>query len=355
MNRWLKWLLLPVGLLHWFFIQARRKMYDWRWLPVKSLPKWVISVGNLQLGGTGKSVLALQINNFLVLRGYRPALLTRGYRRTSKSIYILDASRKSEIGVAEIGDEPALFLNRITGGILGVGKNRYAVGMEILQRHEVDVFVMDDGMQHRRLWRDLEICLIDAASWPDHPLLVPFSSLREVKSGLHRADIILLTKNRMNLKKAAHLRKEILKKLDRPIWMADFETENFVSVPDAKLFPPDGLSGKRVGAFCGVGNPDYFFAMVAENAGELVWRRHYPDHHNFTFDEIENLLSAAKRDHLDYLICTEKDAVKLRDPLSEAESTPLPILALRVRFAIENPAEFWRTVDRLCRVRKTRP
>ena len=69
MNRWLKWLLLPVGLLHWFFIQARRKMYDWRWLPVKSLPKWVISVGNLQLGGTGKSVLALQINNFLVRRG----------------------------------------------------------------------------------------------------------------------------------------------------------------------------------------------------------------------------------------------------------------------------------------------
>ena len=158
-------LVVPLSLFYFLAVQIRNLLYAREWLPVKSLPSAVISIGNLTVGGTGKTPTTLWLGRELAQRGYRVAILSRGYKRNEQEPKVLEPSSDARLSlgvgddVSEAGDEP-LMMAKVFGQRVGVGKNRYEVGTQLLRQTQVDVFLLDDGFQHRKLKRDLDLLLL---------------------------------------------------------------------------------------------------------------------------------------------------------------------------------------------------
>ena len=160
--KYLLWLFLPFGIIHLLIVIVRNKLYDWHIPKTVRLPKPVISIGNIQMGGTGKTPLAITLLTNLQNMGVSVGVLTRGYKRKSTSNMVIRRIEGEDSGglSESTGDEPAVILKRMISGVLGIGRDRWQVGEKILEGTSVDLFLLDDGLQHRRLHRDLDICLI---------------------------------------------------------------------------------------------------------------------------------------------------------------------------------------------------
>src|SRR4051794_33576684 len=164
--------LLPASCLYLFFITVRNALYSLGWLPVHALPRPVISVGNLTVGGTGKTPSCLWLAGELAQRGFKVAILSRGYRRKQSAPVLLNVeqaiedSRAASGDVDAAGDEPFM-MARLYGHVVGVGKNRYHTAQALLAKQKIDVFLLDDGYQHRKLRRELDLLLLGthSAGW----------------------------------------------------------------------------------------------------------------------------------------------------------------------------------------------
>jgi len=292
--RLLRAILWPFGQIYGTAMAMRAFAYQRQWLASFSVPVPVISIGNLASGGTGKTPFAAFLCRRLIELGRRPAVLVRGY-----------GARR---GV--ISDE-ALWLAKHAGGaIVQVDADRVRGAKSALQAG-VDVIVLDDGFQHLRLKRDLDVVLVDTTSpWPgDCPL--PGGLLREFPHALRRAHIVCLTRcDQAGAEKAAKIEAEvrawapqatILRASHIPARLADFS---------GAIYDLQTLNGCRVIAFCGIGNPCAFIATLRALKAEVVVERFYPDHHAYALPEVCAVEdTAAKMSAL--IACTEKDATKL--------------------------------------------
>jgi 3-deoxy-D-manno-octulosonic-acid transferase len=278
---------LPGAGLTWPLAGLWRVGATWKATP-RRLPAAVISVGNLSMGGTGKTPVTLALAEAFRARGKRVGILTRGYgRRERGNRIVLPGERAS---VDETGDEAQLYL---AGGqyALGVGADRYAVGRELLDRFDANVLLLDDGFQHRRLHRDFDLVLVDAA-WPFPGLDVPpVGLLREPLEALGRADAILLTRTERG-RGYARLRRLL------PEGTAVFEAEEELTL-SREVDPEDAL------AFCGLGNPGSFRLSLERLGLGTLPLRSFSDHHAYTRAEQEALRLEAH-----WLVTTAKDAAK---------------------------------------------
>lgn len=343
--KYLIWLFLPLGIIHLLIVILRNKLYDWHILKVELLRKPVISVGNLQMGGTSKTPLAINLLTHLQKEGAKVAVLTRGYKRKSAgNVIIKPAEQKNGDLTESLGDEPAIISKRITTGVLGVGGNRIGVGEEILKEHSIDIFLLDDGFQHRRLHRDLDICLIDVSRWHGHPLLFPFSYLRDVKGSLKRCHAVVMTKSDAAPDKAEALQSWINDRYRIPVFKGALEPQTLVNVRDDTEISLSGMIGQKIAAFCGIANPDYFFAMLRQIGMELTLEKKYPDHHNYTLDDLRLLDATINENAAGLAITTEKDAVKLAAILDEDTFKGVGFYFLKVEFVIEQREEFFELI-----------
>lgn len=331
---YLKWLLLPLGILHLGIVWLRNRLYDAGIFKTRRLPRPVISVGNIQMGGSGKTPLALELLEWLQGEGLRVGVLSRGYKRGSRENRILLPGGESGLA-AQIGDEPALIFKKLRAGALGVGADRYEVGRELLRRQEVEVFLLDDGFQHRRLHRELDICLIDVSRWAEHPFLFPFSYLRDAKVSLRRAGAILLTKFEKCPEKAETLKSRLKKAYPVPVLKTGLIFHTLTRLGDGEPLDPGEIKSQPVAAVCGIANPEHFFALLEREGFRIAYRKAFPDHHDYTLQEMIGIEKAAAQAGARGVLATEKDAVKLRAHLPKMPelNEKVWVFGVRVRVA----------------------
>ncbi len=290
-----------------------RNFYYGRW----ALPVWlevpVISVGNLTVGGTGKTPMTVWLCERLLERGRKPAVLSRGY--------------KSEQGMA---DELLMLSRKVPKAVAIANPDRTASGRLAIQEYAAKAAVLDDGFQHRRVGRDLDIVLVDATRPFGFGHLLPRGLLREPLRGLRRAEAVVLTRvDQVSDEAVADIERRIRGIApDLPIVKAVHRPAGFYDLSGARAEP---ARGSRLGAFCGIARPDAFLRTLQNlgyrPAGPFV----FADHHAYTARDGRALVEWARRESLEALVTTEKDAVKLADGGFE---WPVPVLVLRVEMAL---------------------
>ncbi len=307
---------IPYGIA----VRVRNFAYDRGWLRTHRVPAPVVSVGNLTVGGTGKTPFVEHVAGFYRQRDVRVAVLSRGYGA--------EAGPNDEALVLEenLPDVPHL-----------QSKDRVALAQAAIEELESELLVLDDGFQHRRLFRDLDLVLIDVTQPWGHGRLLPRGLLREPKSGLRRAHLVALTRcDQVAEADKARLRQEIqrlapgvpvIETTHRPVGLLN---------ADGKTAPLDMLRGKPIAGFCGVGNPESFRRTLADCGADVRDFRTYPDHHAYSREDVDDLSAWARRPPADcHVVVTQKDLVKLR--ISRLGDRPL--WSLRVRLHVEAGAD----------------
>jgi tetraacyldisaccharide 4'-kinase len=321
--------LWPASLIWQAIVRTRAAAYRKGFFRSKRLPGTVISVGNLTVGGTGKTPLVLWLAQRLHAEGKRAAVLTRGYRGIPAGA-----------GGVPQSDEVAIYRTRLQHlAELGVGANRFASG-KILSRHGVEWFVLDDGFQHMQLARDVDIVLLDATDPFAEGWMIPAGLLREPRSALARADIIIVTRS----PKTPAI-ETIVQRITRvPIFHAVTELSDVVKIPTHPSQPAEALSdwrAKKAFAFCGIGNPQAFFDDLSRWGGSVSGHSDFPDHHTYTQRDIEKIESRARDAGAEILLCTEKDIFNLRN----IQLPGLPVYFARISMEIGEPDKLWRAIS----------
>jgi len=291
--------------------QFRLQVYRRRWAAVRRLPCRVISVGNLTLGGTGKTPIVELVARLLRREGVRVCVLSRGYGgRSQSAITVVSDGKRCLVPPEVAGDEPVLLAEHLVGLPVVVGKDRYAAGMLAIERFGVDVIVLDDGFQHVKLARDLNILLLDAVRPFGNGCVFPRGDLRERPTGIARANAIVLT----HWDAEAAMSFTALKLLQPalPLFCSQHEPVDLRALADGHILPLASLKGQRILAFCGIGTPDHFRQTLQRLEAEIVAFAAFPDHHPYTRLELDQLVLRANQHGTEILVTTEKDGVRLR-------------------------------------------
>jgi tetraacyldisaccharide 4'-kinase len=296
------------------------------------LPKPVISIGGLAMGGTGKTPLVLWLARELHERGVHVGMLTRGYRRRDSAGMVIVPAGESK--PAEITGDEAALLARSGLGPVGIGEDRHAVGLQLLRDFAVDAFLLDDGFQHWRLSRDLDIVLIDALDpWAGGQF--PLGRLREGYAALQRADAIVLTRTQSG-RNYRRLIEEIRSHNPRaPIFRSRVAPVEWQLIGGDARMPAAGTGLPPVAAFCGLGNPGSFWMTLHALGITPLHRMAFPDHHRYRLRDLESIAAAARRAGAAALLTTAKDAMNMPPALCPDP----PIWQLHVETEVENGQE----------------
>jgi tetraacyldisaccharide 4'-kinase len=304
-------------------------LYERGWFSRSRLPRPVVSVGNLTVGGTGKTPVVIHLVQLLTAQGQRVAVLSRGYRRKSAATQLLVSDGRRILATPEeAGDEPHLIATRCPGAVVAVGADRASLGRWVLNQSPVDWFVLDDGFQHLALHRDVDLLLIDATDLAGMQAALPAGRLREPLEAARRADVIMITR-------AATARDA------EPVWrhlsaacgslpaplLVRFSAEGFHRITGSDQLPPDAFRGMPALLFSAVANAGSFHDLVRSLGLTIKDQVVFSDHAHYSPAVIGLLRQRARQAGADVLITTEKDAGKVSRFLSAGE----PWWAVRLR------------------------
>lgn len=291
----------------------------------RSLETPVISVGALTMGGAGKSPMVAHLAHRLRESGHNPAILTRGYKRASREPLIIPRGESADPRAT--GDEASIFIARANAHV-GIGADRYSVGRQMEQQLAPDIFLLDDGFQHRRLRRAHDIVLIDAAD-PLAGGVFPLGRLREPFHALARADTIILTRCRPNQSTSAMERLIARYNAESPVFRSRVVPLGWIEDAGEACDTGSARFAKAV-AFCGLGDPRAFWQTLEDLGIETIKRRAFADHHRYTLAELRELAEGAET-----LLTTEKDAMNL-PPRVHDLIAPCRLYWLKIGLEIEN-------------------
>jgi tetraacyldisaccharide 4'-kinase len=319
-------LLLPASLAYRLAVAFRNLLYRCKWARIRALECPVVSIGNLTVGGTGKTPATLWLAQRLTERGFIVGILSRGYKRTASVPIILSSNNgvsSATIDGSEAlaaGDEPVM-MARIYGATVGVAKDRYRAGVELLATKPINVLILDDGFQHRKLKRDFDLVLLgeDASG-----SVLPSGPFRESKRALKRADCFLIT--------GAFERWEgwVQANGDRPCFQGTLQPQVLIGLESDqwKEYPLTFLYRSKILAVAGIARPAKFYETIHEWDGEIVETLEFPDHHRYSTADWQQINRLAR--NVDLIVTTEKDILKLvRFPFARGK-----LLALRVSLTI---------------------
>ena len=300
----------------------------------QSLETPVISIGGLTMGGVGKSPMVAHLAERLREAGRNPAILTRGYKRKSAEPIVL--IRRGEMATLDLtGDEAQMFLEAGDAHV-GIGRNRYDVGLQMEQHFAPGVFLLDDGFQHLRLRRQHDIVLIDGLN-PFGGGVFPLGRSREPEHGLSRATALVVTRAEPGQHNAG-LERQLRRYSAAPIFRCRVTPREWVDVSSTLRIPVAETGFRRVAAFCGLGNPRSFWSTLEELKLDLVFHWAFGDHHSYRPGELQRLLAQAQAFGAEALVTTEKDALNLCDGATALVS-PLKLYWLKIGIEIEREEE----------------
>lgn len=306
------------------------------------LPCKVISLGNITVGGTGKTPTAQRLAGTIRDMGYRVVILNRGYRAKSKEpVALVSDGKKIYMTVTEAGDEAYLLAKNLPGVPVVIGKNRAVSGAYAVEKLKADVVILDDGYQHWQLDRDLDIVLIDTINVFGNNFLLPRGTLREPLENLNRAHAFLLTKvdqSSENIRDAIRLtlncfnRKAlVVESIHRP--RCFIEVAEWYKGAGYAGCALDTVQGRQVMAVSAIGNPSSFEQTIIDLGAEVVDSVRFPDHHNYTMAEMQTVMEQAAARGVYCIITTEKDAVKFpAEFIHSVRPLPLYVLGIEVAF-----------------------
>lgn len=325
----LRYLLSPFGYLYDAGVGVRNLLYDLGWVKAFRISKPVISIGNLSFGGTGKTPLVAQLARYLRDSGLRVCIISRGYGRKSRGRVLVSDFTQVYADAASAGDEPAMLARNCHGVMVVVDSDRVAAARAF--ESDCDCFILDDGFQHRRLYRNLDIVLLDSRRPLPGPGPSSLSGYREGKSGLKRASLIVLTHASSDSKSDFAGKLEPLLRPGTRVFSSTHRIGSFRDLITGAESTPDRLRDLPVVAFSGIGNPSAFESALKQLGAQLKSARRFGDHHWYRSDE---LLAMVKEYPGDTLVTTEKDEIKLLAFL--ADFPHISLLAARLEVDVDD-------------------
>lgn len=325
--------LRPAAWLYGLATAWRNGRYATGAQPAEQLAHPVLAVGNLTVGGTGKTPVVAHLAAELQRRGWRPAILSRGYRRQGErgeAVAVVSDGTTIRLGPADAGDEPVLLARHLPGVPVLCHRRRSVAGRWAEANLSVNLFILDDGFQHRALGRNCNLLLLDGAQPLGNGRLLPAGPLREHPRGMRRADLILLTRcaaptDALPPDAARHA-------AGVPVFSSEFVPAGLVEGDGRNAGVLDALRGRRVAAFCGLARPETFFGMLESAGIALVARLAFADHQTYDTAACERVAAACRRDAPDVLLTTEKDFVKL-----PPGPWPCPLRAVSIAVRVHQP------------------
>jgi len=307
--------LTPLSLLWEGIYYIRRFFYNFRFFSVHNYKVPIISVGNVTFGGTGKTPFTVWLAEYLTRKSQVPLVLTRGYKgKLEHSSGILQKKDLENSNPEKFGDEAVLLANKLSSGGVAVGKNRVKNLEHYFKNLSPDVILLDDGHQHLKLGRNLNIVLFDSLAPLSSYKVAPLGYLREGLTALRDADAIVLTRaDQVGESKLEGLKNLVRGYISSDILIAEasFKSNGLFNSGFTQVFTNEQIRGKKVLAMAGIGSPQSFFNLLQSLGANIVERVAFADHHAYTSEDVEKLEKKAKE--LDAIIVTsEKDMVKVR-------------------------------------------
>lgn len=299
-------LMIPCSLIYAAVMRIRYLLYATGLLKTCRLPRPVISIGNLTVGGTGKTPLTAFIATCLIEKGLRVAVLSRGYGGSREgACAVVSDGKEMFLGPSECGDEPYLLAQSVSGLAVVIGSNRYAAGQMAIECVAPDVFLLDDGFQHIQLHRDLNILLMDCTSPLGNGCVLPAGPLREPGSAAQRADLFIYTRCRHASPPEHSLIPET------PYCCVGYRLSRFVQLNSRDVVTLEELQGQSVLAVTGIARPDSFFRGLAAVGIIPAATMALPDHEPYGEATVDSISQKAKQYAATCVVVTSKDGVKL--------------------------------------------
>lgn len=336
-------LLLPfLSLLYHLGYIIRKVFYRLSIIKVKGLKAKVISVGNITLGGSGKTPFVLYLAKKLEEKRINFAILTRGYGRKLKSTVELKMTEHPDTKWKEVGDEPFLLSQQLPEIPVIIDRDRYSSGKIALDKYKANVLILDDGFQHWRLKRDIDILMIDCTQNLEREMLFPAGRLREPLTSLKRAGIFILT--RADQSPNTEKLRVILRKYNRqaPLVESILKVTSITNWKDKTEIDLEALKGKKAVVFCGIGNPRSFEITLKSLEIDILNAFYFIDHYIYTRKDLLSLDEKGKELGADFLITTEKDSVRL----TQINDLKIPLLVVSIELRITSGEEkFWEVLN----------
>ena len=299
--------LIPLSWIYGIVIFLRNKLYDLGWIKGAIINKPIISIGNITSGGTGKTPMVIYLAQLLQKNGKKPGIISRGYGRKSQGLQIVHDGKKLIASVEIAGDEPFLMANMLNNVPIIVSESRIKGIKQLIDYYFADMIIMDDGFQHRKVNRNLDILTISSNDKKTDYRLLPWGNLREPLKNIDRASCVIYTKTENHKTPAIHSIIQPLLKTNPinssllPILM------RYNSSSYQKTLIPD----KSIFAFCGIADPNSFINLAKESSLIIKGKRFFQDHQEYTEAVIKELSEQIKACSTNHVVTTEKDMVKL--------------------------------------------
>lgn len=328
--------LLLCSVFYGIIVNTRELLYKFKILKSAKLNAYVISVGNLTTGGTGKTPVTCEIASYISNSlNKKVAIISRGYggQLSNKNTNIISDGKNIFYNSIQAGDEPFWMAKNCKDAAVITGKNRVKSGQYAIDNFKSEVLILDDGFQHLKLKRNLDIVLIDGIKAFGNGLLLPAGPLREPVSQVKRADKVIIVNKRPYDKTAGEQCEKVFdyiyEKYNKETLFCKLKPDKIYDLKtNTEIKPPKTL------AFAGIGQPDFFFNSLRNNGIELVSEKVFTDHYLYTKPDIKNLIEEAVKKGADSIITTEKDAVKIMPFLNEIDSE-IRICALKLSVKLD--------------------
>lgn len=328
------------GLVKW-----RGRLYRRGRLPVRVLPCPVISIGNIEVGGTGKTPMTIALARLIREWGYQPVVISRGYKGVgSKTGAVVSDGHMILLDAKQAGDEPFLMAVSLDRVPVVIGSDRYSAGQLAIERFRPDVLLLDDGFQHQRLHRDLDVVLLDAARPFGNGYLLPRGRLREPVRSLARSHAVVLT--RSGKKEPSYFRVLGQALSPRPVFRACHRIHVRRIVPAGepvhqsshRFLSNNSLAGRKIFTFSGLARNEAFHASLTDLGSILAGSLDFDDHHRYDRGDLHRIVEAARQASCRCLVTTEKDVVKIPG----GTCLPLDLAVVGVTMDFAEDGERWR-------------
>jgi len=328
-----------LALCYGFLVRFRIALYTVGIFQKRKLPQWVISVGNITLGGTGKTPAVILIAGLLRNHDRYPAVVSRGYGRKSESeILIVSDGTVVSADASRGGDEPGLIGARLPGVPVLVGKDRYQAARLAVQVFGADTIVLDDGFQHVRLRRDLNIVLLDAGDPFGNGKLFPAGILREPLAVLKRAHVVLITRVDSAIMSVEDMKAAIRRHSGARIFTSRHEPIELVEIKSGETLQLSALRNTAALGFSGIARPATFMALLRSLGAAVKTEMVYPDHYFYNKRDLAEIFQKAGDVGASMIITTEKDAVRLK------ALQPDGIWALRIELKVDQERDWEKVI-----------